>query len=161
MVAFDETFWVALSITIFLLLLFRYGKSPILSFLDDHSKSISNKLEEAYSLLDEAEKALAFEKEQHKKYILQAEYNVNNIENEVSTLKKRVDDALRDKFTLKRNLTAKIISDRRKYFINNLQMESVELALEIVTKFMKLPSTQSCRDIILSDALNSFKKNTL
>ena len=53
---FDETFWVAVSITLTLALIVKYSKDPLTHMLNNRSALISNKIAEAMSLLGEAEK---------------------------------------------------------------------------------------------------------
>ncbi len=155
MLLIDETFWVAASIILILMVIFKYGKAPLTKLLNNRSASISNKIAEAMSLLGEAEKLLKEQKKLHKKYI--AEMNEANkyVSVEIALLKQQAE---LDFVTKLNNKTAAIeskIIHQQNSLLSKLRLESVELAIKTITAILQKQETHLMNDKILNDSINA------
>lgn len=155
MIAFDETFWVAISIILFLVLIHRYAKAPILSILDNYADTISKKLSEATSLEEESRKLLSEEIENHKKYMLEASEHLTHINGEIEALENMLNKDFEEKKSFRKEITAKIIKERKQYFISTLQIKAVEAALNVVKQAIFAKEMDKIRSEILLESLNS------
>ena len=155
MLLLDETFWVAVSITLIFLVIFKYSKSPFKNSLNSRSENISKQIDEAQNLLNEAEKLLAEQKKLHKKYVLEA-LNINNsIEEKIETLKQKPEKDFNEKLAQKTAAVKERIINHQHKLLDKLRIESVQIAIKTITIIMQKQDSNKANNQILTDSLNN------
>ena len=125
---FDETAWVAIAFLLFFVLVWKKGKTAILSLLDERSLLIEKELNEAKSLKEEALEELRIALQNQKNVSDEAE---NLIKNAKETAKKIQEDA-----NLKSLETIKRKEEQAKQKILSLEAEAIQNIKEITTSIV-------------------------
>ena len=122
---FDETAWVAIAFLLFFVLVWKKGKSAILSLLDQRSLLIEKELNEAKSLKEEALEELRLALQNQKNVSEEAE---NLIKNAKETAKKIQEEA-----NLKSLEMIKRKEEQAKQKILSLEAEAIKNIKEITS----------------------------
>jgi len=101
---FDEEFWVALSIVLFFVLIFKRIKNFLSNFFIDKAKSIEHKINEASLLRHEAEGLLEEYSALYKNYTEASEKVLLNAKQEINYMRQKAEKELLAKLTFKKIL---------------------------------------------------------
>jgi F0F1-type ATP synthase membrane subunit b/b' len=151
----DETFWVAVSITLILLVIFKYSKSPFKNSLTNRATNISNQIEKAQSLLAEAEKLLEEQKKLHKKYTSEANHILNSIDEKIVALKHKAEKDFEEKIKHRTSAIKERIINQQNKLLNILRIHAVQVAIKATAIILQRQENHKINDQILSDSLNN------
>jgi len=101
---FDESFWVSLSIIIFILIVFRYLKNPINHSLSRRAGDINAKIVEAEKLKKEALETLSEFKSLYKNAQEEIEIFAKHLDEEIEFLHKKAEQDLKEKLKVRANI---------------------------------------------------------
>jgi F0F1-type ATP synthase membrane subunit b/b' len=152
---FDETFWVAVSITLTLVLIVKYSKDPLTHMLNNRSALISNKIAEAMSLLGEAEKLFNEQKNLHKKYLKEAEDIHKSIEAGITLLKQQAEEDFAVKLSNKTFAIENRIVNQQHNLLYKLRLEAATLAIKTTTLILQKQENIEMNAKILDDAVHA------
>ncbi len=126
---FNESFWVAISIILFMVIIFKYTKTPLDSFFIKRALSIQNKLNEALALKEEAEKLLQDQYLLYQNSTKEAEDLLALSQEEVTHMQKNAEKDLAAKLNFKKIAALEKIHTSEEKLLNKLRMEAMQLAI--------------------------------
>lgn len=151
----DETFWVAVSITLILMLIFKYARSPFKNSLTNRATNISNQIEKAQSLLAEAEKLLEEQKKLHKKYTSEATHILNSIDEKVIALKHKAEKDFDEKIKHRTAAIQERIINQQNKLLNKLRMQALQVAIKATAIILQRQENHKINDQILTESLSN------
>ena len=154
---FDESFWVACSIILFVGLMFNYIRSYGKKFLEGKISSICTKLDEAENLNIEANKVLEQQRQKHKLAKVEIKEIEKNTEEEIAQLKKDAEKELSYKMEHKSNNAQDRIASNEAKALANLRLETVEIATKISIAILAKQKSAASDQKLLNQALSSLK----
>ena len=150
----DETFWVAVSIILILMLIFKYSKSTFKISLANRAINISNQIEKAQSLLAEAEKLLEEQKKLHIQYTLESAHILNSIDEKVIALKHKAEKDFDEKIKHRTAAIKERIINQQNILLNKLRIQAVQIAIKTTAIILQRQENHKVNDQILTDSLN-------
>ncbi len=150
---FNETFWVAVSIVLICAIIYKYSKGPMLAFLNERSAAISNKITEALSLLDEAEKMLKEQRELHKSYTKQTKDLLVSAEMEIAQIQQRAEKEFTEKLNHKTSVIEAAIHNNETRLLRKLRAEAVQLAVLTCTEILLSESSDKAKSKLRNEAI--------
>ena len=150
---FNETFWVAISIVLICVIIYKYAKIPMVSFLNERSATISNKITEALFLLAEADKMLKDQKELHKKYTKQTKDLITSAKIEVALLQQRAEDEFMYKFNHKTLILENNIHENEAKLLRKLRVKAVQLAVLSCAEIIQSKGTDKMKSKLRDEAI--------
>lgn len=151
----DETFWVAVSITLILMLIFKYSKSTFKNNLTNRATNISNQIEKAQSLLVEAENLLEEQKKLHKKYTSEVTHILNSIDEKVIALKHKAEKDFDEKIKHRTAAIQERIINQQNKLLNKLRMQALQVAIKTTAIILQRQENHKINDQILTESLSN------
>lgn len=154
----NSSFWILISTLVCVWLLVKYGRTPILSMLDDRTQRVVDRLDEAEALLSEARTLLATYERKHIEAMEEAETIVTEARIKAERLTKKSDRQLahaidRLEQTAETRLT-KVRKDAELAVREHLTEHSVTMAKNILHKDAQ--KMEKATEVAIENALASF-----
>ena len=156
---FNESFWVAISIILFVTFIFKYIKQPINNVLGNRISSIKNKLDESLSLKKEAETLLKQQQQLIKESAIEIEKAKRTLDEEIKLLKQNAEKTLKDKIAIKQTSILSKIETNEKKLVNQLRMQSVKLAINASLTVLHEHNFSKTNNKLIDDSLDLITKN--
>lgn len=143
----DPMFLYAVSFFIFLALAFRYGRQPLLGWLDGEIAKIRAELDHAYQLRTEAEAALADCKAKQIQAETDAANIVNNARLQVELMRKQAEEDLAALLARHEQLAADRIRLAEAEAVADVRAAAIDLAMTLARKTLaeNLPGHESSK----------------
>ena len=152
---FNESFWVAVAIVIFVALVFKRVKAAMDEFLDSRSASIKHRIEEVISLCNEAEKLLQEQRDLHEKSAEVIASSLVATEKEVKQIKDNATKELANKLTQKTSsVMNRIHGDEAKLLIK-LRLKAVKLAISTSMIILNSHGSDKVNSNLLDESLDA------
>jgi F-type H+-transporting ATPase subunit b len=133
---FNESFWVAFSITLFGIFILKYIKKPLKELLANRADYISNKLNEAALLKNEASKILQESLRSYNYANAAAKDMLDLAAKEVASMRVASERELLDKINIKKNIALSKIQANEAKFLMEMRMRAVELTVSNSLKLL-------------------------
>jgi F-type H+-transporting ATPase subunit b len=152
---FDESFWVAIAIILFAALIFKSVRNYIKETLEKRSSLIENKISEALSLSEEAEKLLQEQNKLYENSTQEAEELLISAEAEVFYLKDSAEKRLEERLSLQTSIVTNRISNNERKLLTRLRLESVQLAIATSMAILNKTKSNKVSENLLKDSINT------
>lgn len=152
---FNESFWLAVSIVIFMVLVFKPAKIFILNLLESRINSIDIKFKEIFTISEEAEELL----KKYKSLCSSAEKEISAItasaDLEIKHLRENFENEIASKLKARSaNILNKINNSEAKTLMK-LRMQSITLSIAIVMDFLENNKNYSYQDRFLQSSIDA------
>ncbi len=131
---FDASFWLAISIVIFICLVFKYVKSFILTALLNRIQSIENKFKDIFSISEEAENLLKEYRVLHHSSKEKVKDIIASAELEIKQLKEEAEHEMLMKLSSRTEAILSKIHNNEVKLLSELRLEAVNLAVLIAVE---------------------------
>jgi F-type H+-transporting ATPase subunit b len=152
---FDEEFWVAVAIILFAALVFKYIRNWLKETLNQRSSLIQNKISEALSLSEEAEKLLQEQNKLYESSTQEAEELLVLAEKEVANLKDTAEKELEERLSLQTDIITTRISNNEHKLLNKLRLESVQLAIATSMAILNETKSNKVSEKLVKDSIDT------
>jgi F-type H+-transporting ATPase subunit b len=154
----NEHSWVAVSIIIFIALIFKHLKRAFRVSLETREGFIRLKLEEAESLSEAAEKLLQEHLALHQNSDQEAKNIVSSAATEVERLKTNAEKEFTTKLQIKTSSILARISNNEAKLIEKMRLESVQLAINTSVIILRT-SSQEVDSRLLDNSIDAIKNS--
>jgi F0F1-type ATP synthase membrane subunit b/b' len=151
---FNESFWVAVSIALFIVLFLKYTKKGINDFLVNRSSFIAHRLQEVFSLAQQADIFLQEQVNIHQSSLKKAKEIMELAEKEILLLKLNAEKDLEDRLNLKTDAIIKQIASNEEKYLNNLHFKAVQLAIKITVTILQDQKNEKISGKIMDESLD-------
>ncbi len=127
----DPMFWYAVSLVIFLCLAFRFGRKPILKWLDGEIAKVNNELEQARKLRSEAEATLLDYKAKQKAALADAETIMIHAKDEATRLRVQAEVDLKNALARREQQAIERIRRAETEALAEVRSVAVDLAIKM------------------------------
>ena len=158
----DEHFWVAISIIIFIALVYKYLKKFLNTSLKARENAIHQKLKDAIALSEAAEKLLQEHRLLHVSAEKEAKYILSSALTEVAYLKSSAEKDLDMMLKGKSSSMADRIHNNEASLLERLRLESLDLAIRTTVAILQIHGSKGINSKLLDDSIiainNKFTK---
>ncbi len=132
MIAFDATFWVAVSIVALVVCIFKPVRRMLVLMLDDRSARIQKELDEAVRLKEEAEDLLVSYKRKQKEVMDEAKRILDHAGQEVERLTREAHVTLEAELVRRETLAMQKISSYEHKVVQEIREHAVDSAVRAI-----------------------------
>jgi len=155
---FNETFWVAVSITLFLTLVYKPIARVVVKALDERSDRIRRELEEAVRLKEEAQELLASYELKHKEAEDTATAIMSHAKEEAVRLRKEAEQDLETSLNRRIELAMEKIASYEATVLQEVRMQAVDIAMIAVRDLLSEHVTRESAETLIQTALQDAQK---
>ena len=141
----STTFWLAVSTVIFMVLLWRYGRNPILTTLDTRSEKIRQQIADSEALKQEAQDLLARYQQKHRDAIREADEILAAAQKKAEAARIKAEKDLKETIDRYERQSLSRIQRFEKQAVRELKEEIVNIAIDTVEKQLEDSLTEDQR----------------
>ena len=150
----DPTFWVAIAFVVFVVVAIKPVVSKIGGMLDEKSAAIAAQLQEAESLREDAQAALANYQRLQRDALKEAEEIVGHAKEEAARIRKEAKEHLAETLKRREEQAAEKIARAEAQALQDVRNQAVELAMAATGKLLADKVTPEVNAKILKSAVD-------
>ncbi len=154
MIQFDEKFWIAFSFVAFIALLYKKLSNIIVRSLDEKTKAISDQLNQAKKIKEEAKKLETEYKAQEKEINKEAARIIENAKKTADEMLKKAEKDIKNMIAQKTKQSEELIKSLEKQTINEIKSEILESSLR---DFAKKAKDKNDKTKLLASSIKKLK----
>ena len=155
---FDESFWVAVSIVFFAVLVFKSIKKSLGVLFANRVSTIEDKLIYSLSLRKEAEDLLEEHEKLHQNAKKEVEELLKSAEKEVAHMKLVSEKKMLDVLAAKKTEMLSKIDNTEHEFLNNLRLKSVKMAMSVSVATLYENNFEQLNNSLIHNTINSINR---
>lgn len=155
----DATVWLLISFIIFTVILWRAGKSAVVSMLDDRISTIQKDIETAENLRTEAQELLAQYQRKHRNAVKDAEKIIANAESHAEEIRKQADKELKELMARRKKQLEERLANMEKNAAAQIQKYAADLAIKATKEIIANQLDKKSNENLVDQAIKDVGKN--
>ncbi len=156
---FDASFWVAVAFVAFCAILAKFAYRRIIDALDARAKTISDQLDDAVRLREEAQALLASYQRKQRDAMQEAEDIIEHAKQEAVRLAAEAETALEAEVKRRGELAQAKIAQAETQALKEVRDSAVEISLRAAETLIKQNLDQPTADNLVDDAIRELGKS--
>lgn len=161
----NESFWLAVSLVVFVCLVFKHAKAFILASLVDRIQSVDSKFKEVFAVSEEADMLLKEYRLLHRSSKKKVKDILKSAELEINQIKKEAEQEVSIKLSSRNKNILNAIYNSEQKVLSELRLDAVQLAVSTSIEMLSSDkSSKQQKQLVINsiDAISSqVKANTL
>ena len=158
---FDESFWVSFSIIIFMLIVFRYLKTPISHSLSKRAGDISVRIAEAEKLKKEALETLREFELLYNNAKQEIKIFAEHLDEEIEFLKKKAEQDLKEKLRIRENIIDSRVRNLEEKTLAKMRLKAIKLAVTVSIFLLRENSSKEINFAFIEKSLQTMNLSNI
>lgn len=155
----DTSFWLLISFSIFVFILWKKGKDAFVGLLDKRIEGIKDEIQTAENLHIEAQELLAQYQRKHRDAVKEADEIIKNAEKHAKQIQKQAEKDLAETMARREKQLADRLDRMKQNAIDEIQSYAANLAIDATREIIVEKLDKKVSDKLVDSAIKDLGKN--